>query len=111
MEDQKKERADGQAVKPEGNDEWFARGAGVDDQPFERTWRGGRRPDDEKSRTRLSVGSPSQTPVLERRTTSRRDIAHDPFVKRISEERRAPGGDRRSRRGPGVREDRPSRFQ
>ena len=110
MEDQKKKRPDRQPVSPEGNDEWFARGAGVDNEPFERTWRGGRT-DDERSGAKLSVGSDSQAAVLERRTMSRRDIANDPFVKMIAEDRRVAGGDRRSRKGPGVRQDRPSRFQ
>lgn len=111
MEDQKKKSIqNAQPSQQEGNDEWLARGAGVDDQPFERTWRGGRL-DNESSTAKLSAGSGAGEAVIERRTLDRRDIAHDPFVRLIRDERRNAGGDRRSsRRGPGVRQDRPSRF-
>lgn len=80
-----------------GNNDWFAPGAGVNDEPFDRTWQGaGHR-------------------EAERRILIRRDIAHDPFVRLVNEERRINGADRRSARNSGgtaaERRKAPARYQ
>ncbi len=79
-----------------GNDEWFASGAGVANEPFERSWTGLRRPSGSTTQ-RPSTGILRVSAAQDRRSITRRDLGHDPFVERVgADERRSMQQDRRS---------------
>lgn len=80
-----------------GNDEWFASGAGLSREPFERSWNGARfsspATPQRSSGGIIRVGSAA----ADRRIMIRRDLRQDPFIERVAtDERRSPLFDRRS---------------
>lgn len=91
-----------------GNDEWFASGAGVQNEPFERRWTGARSSTSTASQ-RPASGMLRSSHASDRRVFTRRDIGHDPFIERFgADERRTQISDRRSnaasksRKGPSA---------
>lgn len=92
-----------------GNDEWFASGAGVAIEPFERSWSGA---GSTSSPTRPASGILRSSPSGDRRVITRRDIGHDPFIERLGvDERRIQSSDRRSGSPAKTRKDRPAHFR
>lgn len=80
-----------------GNDEWFASGAGVSREPFERRWTGARSSGSAASQRPASGILRAGSAASDRRIILRRDLRQDPFIERLAiDERRTSSPDRRS---------------